>query len=189
MFKNISYSLMDAERLLELFLTKPSITESPNAKPLKFTKGHVRFDGVSFAYDDRKPTLKDVTFSVPSGKTVALVGETGGGKSTILKLIERFYDVKTGTISIDGQDIRDVTLTRYLARRSGNNPQNTNNDYPVSEKISVLCLKIHSSSMRPSWITSATQGFQLPMKKYTRLAKRAPSTIKLCRSLTVTTST
>ncbi|RDL42197.1 p-loop containing nucleoside triphosphate hydrolase [Venustampulla echinocandica] len=122
MFKNISYSLMDAERLLELFLTKPTIIESPNAKPLKFSKGLVKFDGVSFAYDDRKPTLKDVTFSVPSGKTVALVGETGGGKSTILKLIERFYDVKAGTISIDGQDIRDVTLTS-LREKIGVVPQ------------------------------------------------------------------
>jgi len=65
---------------------------------------------VSFAYDERKPTLKQVSFSIPSGKTVALVGETGGGKTTILKLIDRFYDVKSGAISIDGQDLRDVTL-------------------------------------------------------------------------------
>ena len=65
---------------------------------------------MSFAYDERKPTLKQVSFSIPSGKTVALVGETGGGKTTILKLIDRFYDVKSGAISIDGQDLRDVTL-------------------------------------------------------------------------------
>ncbi|KAF4633947.1 hypothetical protein G7Y89_g4170 [Cudoniella acicularis] len=110
MFKNISYSLMDAERLLELFQTKPTITDLPNAKPLKLSKGLVKFDRVSFAYDERKPTLKSVSFSVPAGKTVALVGETGGGKSTILKLIDRFYDVKGGSICIDGQDIRDVTL-------------------------------------------------------------------------------
>lgn len=103
---------MDAERLLELFQTKPTITDSPTAKPLKLGKGLVKFDRVSFAYDERKPTLKSVSFEVPPGKTVALVGETGGGKSTILKLIDRFYDVKSGSISIDGQDIRDVTLSR-----------------------------------------------------------------------------
>lgn len=104
---------MDAERLLELFQTKPSISDLPSSKPLKFENGQVKFDRVEFAYDERKPTLKNVTFTVPSGKTVALVGQTGGGKSTILKLIDRFYDVKSGSISIDGQDIRDVTLSRY----------------------------------------------------------------------------
>jgi ABC-type transport system involved in Fe-S cluster assembly fused permease/ATPase subunit len=110
MYRSISYSLMDAERLLELFQTKPTVTDLPSAKPLTLGKGAVKFDRVSFAYDPRKPTLKDVSFIVPSGKTVALVGETGGGKSTILKLIDRFYDVKSGSISIDDQDIRNVTL-------------------------------------------------------------------------------
>ncbi len=103
---------MDAERLLELFQTKPTITDVSTAKPLKLSQGLVRFDRVSFSYDERKPTLKNVSFIVPPGKTVALVGETGGGKSTILKLIDRFYDVKGGSISIDGQDIRDVTIDR-----------------------------------------------------------------------------
>lgn len=115
MYRNISYSLMDAERLLELFQTKPTITDGPKAKPLKLTTGEVEFNNVSFAYDVRKPTLKNVTFVVPSGKTVALVGETGGGKTTILKLIDRFYDCKTGGISIDGQDIRDITLDSLRA--------------------------------------------------------------------------
>jgi ABC-type transport system involved in Fe-S cluster assembly fused permease/ATPase subunit len=110
MYRQISYSLMDAERLLELFQTKPTIIDSPAAEPLKLSQGLVKFDNVTFAYDERKPTLKDVSFVVPAGKTVALVGETGGGKSTILKLMDRFYDVKGGTISIDGQDIRNVTL-------------------------------------------------------------------------------
>ena len=103
---------MDAERLLDLFRMKPTVADSPQAKPLILSQGEVKFDSVSFAYDERKPTLKNVSFIVPPGKQVALVGETGGGKSTILKLIDRFYDVKSGTISIDGQDIRDVTLER-----------------------------------------------------------------------------
>jgi ABC-type multidrug transport system fused ATPase/permease subunit len=103
---------MDAERLLELFQMKPTITDHPQAVPMVLDKAEVKFDHVSFAYDERKPTLRSVSFTVPSGKTVAIVGETGGGKSTILKLIDRFYDVKSGSISIDGQDIRDVTLQR-----------------------------------------------------------------------------
>jgi ABC-type transport system involved in Fe-S cluster assembly fused permease/ATPase subunit len=115
MYRNISYSLMDAERLLELFQTKPTVTDHPKAKSLKLTTGQVEFNNVSFAYDERKPTLKNVSFVVPAGKTVALVGETGGGKTTILKLVDRFYDVKSGNISIDGQDIRDVTLDSLRA--------------------------------------------------------------------------
>jgi ABC-type transport system involved in Fe-S cluster assembly fused permease/ATPase subunit len=122
MYRSISHSLMDAERLLELFQTKPTIKDAPSAKTLKLSSGLVTFDNVSFAYDERKPTLKNVNFTVPAGKTVALVGETGGGKSTILKLIDRFYDVKGGKISIDGQDIRDVTLSS-LREKIGVVPQ------------------------------------------------------------------
>lgn len=118
MFKTISYSLMDAERLLELFQTKPSVTDKPNAKDLQLDKGLVEFNHVSFAYDERKQTLKDVSFTVPAGKTIALVGETGGGKSTMLKLLDRFYDVKSGSITIDGQDIRDVKLSRYVLKHA-----------------------------------------------------------------------
>ncbi|KAI1005636.1 Heavy metal tolerance protein [Podosphaera aphanis] len=108
--------LMDAERLLELFNLKPTISDLPGAKPLKSGDGLVRFDHVSFAYDSRKPTLKDVSFTVPPGKTIALVGETGGGKSTVLKLIDRFYDINSGSISIDGQDIRHVTISSIRER-------------------------------------------------------------------------
>jgi ABC-type transport system involved in Fe-S cluster assembly fused permease/ATPase subunit len=122
MYRSISHSLMDAERLLELFQTKPTITDAPTAKPLELSEGHVKFNDVSFAYDDRKPTLRNVTFTVPAGKTVALVGETGGGKSTILKLIDRFYDVKGGSITIDGQDIRNVTMSS-LREKIGVVPQ------------------------------------------------------------------
>jgi ABC-type transport system involved in Fe-S cluster assembly fused permease/ATPase subunit len=106
---------MDAEKLLELFQTKPTVNDSPTAKALSLDKGEVRFDKVSFAYDERKPTLKNVSFIIPAGKTVALVGETGGGKSTILKLLDRFYDVNAGCITIDNQDIREVTLSRSVS--------------------------------------------------------------------------
>ena len=108
---------MDAERLLELFQTKPTVTDAPDAKPLKFQEGSIRFEKVTFAYDQRSSTLKNVSFTVPGGKTVALCGETGGGKSTILKLIDRFYDCASGSITIDGQDLRDVQLSRYTWRK------------------------------------------------------------------------
>ncbi|KAH0559764.1 hypothetical protein GP486_003715 [Trichoglossum hirsutum] len=103
--------MLDAERLLELFQTKPSVKDMENAVEFRFKDGRVDFENVNFQYDPRKLTLKDITFSAGPGKTVALVGETGGGKSTILKLMFRFYDVASGSIKIDGQDIRDVTLS------------------------------------------------------------------------------
>ncbi|KAM3071158.1 hypothetical protein ACMFMF_007634 [Clarireedia jacksonii] len=109
-YKQISYSLMEAERLLEVLKTEPTIKDAPGAKELQVTEGQIEFDGVCFAYDERKPTLKDVSFCASGGKSIAFVGETGGGKSTILKLMDRFYDIKSGSIKIDGQDIREVTM-------------------------------------------------------------------------------
>ncbi|KAB2580447.1 Heavy metal tolerance protein [Lasiodiplodia theobromae] len=107
--------LIGAERLLQLLQTKPSVAEKPGgAPPLRAANNgggsRVVFANAAFAYDPRKPTLRDVSFAAEPGQTVALVGETGGGKSTILKLLLRFYDVTGGSITIDGQDVRDVSL-------------------------------------------------------------------------------
>jgi ABC-type transport system involved in Fe-S cluster assembly fused permease/ATPase subunit len=108
--RRIQTMLVDSERLLELLNTMPKVVSKPGAPPLKISAGEVRFDKVCFAYDPRKPTLQDISFTVKPGQTVALVGETGGGKSTILKLLYRHYDVTSGSIYIDGQDIREVQL-------------------------------------------------------------------------------
>ena len=116
MFNSISSNMMDAERLLELMQTKPTIVDAPKAKNLDLKNGEIQFDQVGFAYDSRKSTLRDVSFTVPAGSTVALVGETGGGKSTILKLITRFYDVTEGSIEIDGQDIRQIKLSSLRSK-------------------------------------------------------------------------
>ncbi|KFY50627.1 hypothetical protein V495_00151 [Pseudogymnoascus sp. VKM F-4514 (FW-929)] len=110
-YKKISESLMDAEHLLELFRAEPTVVDKEDAQPLVFKKGEVVFDNVHFHYEARKETIRDINFAVPGGSTIALVGETGSGKSTILKLLDRFYDVTDGSITIDGQDIRDVTIT------------------------------------------------------------------------------
>jgi len=110
-YRHISSSLIDAERLLQLLNTKPTVPDRENAQDLVVKTGNVEFKDVDFAYDPRKQVIKKVGFSVEGGKTVAFVGETGGGKSTILKLLFRFYDVTNGTILIDGQDLRSVTLS------------------------------------------------------------------------------
>lgn len=108
--RSVSNMLIDSERLLQLLRTKPTVFDAPDAKPLHITNGAVEFKNVDFAYDPRKTTLKNVSFKVDGGQTIALVGETGGGKSTILKILYRYYDVTSGSVTIDGQDIRKVTL-------------------------------------------------------------------------------
>ncbi|KAI5275238.1 hypothetical protein E4T47_01795 [Aureobasidium subglaciale] len=113
--RQLSQMLIDSERLLELLRTQPSVTERSGAEPLHFKQGRIEFDNVRFAYDVRKTSLDDVSFVAEAGKTIALVGETGGGKSTILKLLFRYYDVSSGSIKIDGQDIRNVTLNSLRA--------------------------------------------------------------------------
>ncbi|KAI4851476.1 hypothetical protein E4T45_05069, partial [Aureobasidium sp. EXF-8846] len=113
--RQLSQMLIDSERLLELLRTQPSVADRSGAKPLRLTQGRIEFSKVSFAYDARKTSLDDVSFVAEAGKTIALVGETGGGKSTILKLLFRYYDVSNGSIKIDGQDIRNVTLSSLRA--------------------------------------------------------------------------
>jgi ABC-type transport system involved in Fe-S cluster assembly fused permease/ATPase subunit len=114
MTKSIFDKTIDAERLLELHQTKPSIVNNECSQLLQVTKGEVRFENVSFSYNDRKFTLEGIDFTVKGGSIVAIVGETGGGKSTVLGLVERFHDVRTGRITIDDQDIRSVTQERYV---------------------------------------------------------------------------
>ena len=100
--------LIDAEAILDLFQKKPTVKEG-NA-PFAFKQGAVHFRGVKFSYDGEKGIIKDFNFHAKPGQKVALVGQTGGGKSTILRLLFRFYDVQEGSIMVDDQDLRDVTL-------------------------------------------------------------------------------
>ena len=107
-YRNIKQSLVDLEKMLDLLDVPAEVIDNPDAKPLNVTGGEVRFEGVSFAYDERRPILKNVSFTLAPGQMVALVGATGSGKSTIGRLLFRYYDVSEGRILIDGQDIRDV---------------------------------------------------------------------------------
>ena len=100
------------------------IADRPGAKPLRVTKGEVKFENVSFAYDPERQILKDVSFEVPAGKMVAIVGPSGAGKSTISRILFRFYELTSGRVLIDGQDIRDVTQASLRAA-IGMVPQDT----------------------------------------------------------------
>ncbi len=98
-------------RFLDVMETEPDIKDAPDAKPLTDVKGHVRYEDVSFHYsDDDTPVLSHVSFGIPAGKSIALVGPSGSGKTTICSLLPRFYDVTGGRITIDGKDVRTLTL-------------------------------------------------------------------------------
>ena len=107
-YRTIRQSLTDMEDMFGLLAVPLEVDDKDEARPLKLAHGEVAFEGVNFSYEERRSILHDVTFSVPSGKTVAIVGPSGAGKSTISRLLFRFYDVTGGAIRIDGQDIRDV---------------------------------------------------------------------------------
>ena len=96
-------------RFMEVMRTEPGVQDQPSAKPLTGVRGEIQVDHVSFAYDGDLAVLHDVSLDVQPGETIAIVGPSGGGKSTLCQLIPRFYDVTAGAIRIDGQDIREVT--------------------------------------------------------------------------------
>lgn len=111
-------AMVAGERIFELLDTQPEIVDAPDARPMPPIKGHVRFENVWFSYDGVTPVLRGIDLEVLPGQTVAIVGHTGAGKSTIINLLSRFYDVTEGRILIDGIDIRTVTLAS-LRRQIG----------------------------------------------------------------------
>nr|WP_309390450.1 ABC transporter ATP-binding protein/permease [Chelatococcus sambhunathii] len=123
-YREIKQAVADLEAMFRLLAQDPEIEDRPDAKPLAVEGGTVRFENVSFAYDPDRPILKDVSFEVPAGRTVAIVGPSGAGKSTVSRLLFRFYDIQSGRITIDGQDIRDVTQDS-LREAIGMVPQDT----------------------------------------------------------------
>jgi ATP-binding cassette, subfamily B, heavy metal transporter len=123
-YREIKQAVIDIERMFAMLAREPEIQDKPDAKPLAIKRGAIRFENVSFAYEPDRDILKGVTFEVPAGHKVAVVGPSGAGKSTISRLLFRFYDVSGGRISIDGQDIRDVTQ-KSLRAAIGVVPQDT----------------------------------------------------------------
>ena len=123
-YREIKQSLVDMEYMFSLLGEEQEIADAPGAGPLVADRGEIEFDNVHFGYDPRRPILKGISFTVPAGKTTAIVGPTGAGKSTISRLLFRFYDVSEGRVTIDGQDIRDVTQ-ESLRAAIGIVPQDT----------------------------------------------------------------
>src|SRR5262249_33909146 len=105
-YRGIKQAIIDIEKMFGVLVRWPELKDVPDAKPLLVNSGNVRFEDVRFAYEADRPILKGLSFEVPAGKTVAIVGPSGAGKSTISRLLFRLYDISSGRILIDGQDIR-----------------------------------------------------------------------------------
>lgn len=123
-YREIRQGLTDIEQMFELLEVQPEVVDRPDAKALDIAQGSIAFKDVHFSYDPARPILKGVSFDVPAGKTVAIVGPSGAGKSTISRLLYRFYDIQGGSITIDGQDVRDITQ-HSLRAAIGMVPQDT----------------------------------------------------------------
>jgi subfamily B ATP-binding cassette protein MsbA len=108
--------LAAAERVFDILDVEPTITDRPNAKRIDVAKGDVSLENVDFSYADGKPVLQGVSLSIEAGKTVALVGQSGAGKSTVLNLIPRFFDTSAGRVTLDGVDIRDLKIASLRAQ-------------------------------------------------------------------------
>ncbi|KAL8856254.1 MAG: hypothetical protein Q9178_007091 [Gyalolechia marmorata] len=123
-YRSIQSAMINSERMLELFKEKPTVVDEADAQPLPSCQGEIRFNDVQFAYDPRKPALHGTSFRCAPGTTTALVGESGGGKSTVFRLLFRFYNISGGSIQVDGHDVKSITIDS-LRRHIGVVPQDT----------------------------------------------------------------
>jgi ABC-type transport system involved in Fe-S cluster assembly fused permease/ATPase subunit len=123
-YRMIQSAMINSERMLELFKEQPTVLDSENATELHSCQGNLRFNDVHFAYDERKPALQGLDFECEPGTTTAFVGESGGGKSTVFRLLYRFYNTMSGSIQIDGNDVEDLTIDS-VRRHIGVVPQDT----------------------------------------------------------------
>ena len=121
-FTGIYSSLQSAgasvDRVMEVLATEQEVKNIPGASALIDVRGNVRFEKVNFGYEEKRPILRDISFEAPAGQTVAIVGATGAGKSTLVSLVPRFFDAWEGTITIDGRDVKDIEL-KSLRRQIG----------------------------------------------------------------------
>jgi ABC-type transport system involved in Fe-S cluster assembly fused permease/ATPase subunit len=123
-YRTVQQAMISGERLLELFKIQPTVVDTPHAVPLTNFSGRIRWNNVSFAYDRRKPALRNISFECAPGTTTAFVGESGGGKSTLFRHMFRYYDCDEGSIELDGQNVKDLTINS-VRRHIGVVPQDT----------------------------------------------------------------
>lgn len=123
-YREVKQSLVDMEKMFELLTVENDVRDRPGVPALADGPGEVRFEAVDFHYEEARPILRDVSFTIPAGHTLAVVGPSGAGKSTLSRLLFRFYDVTGGRVTVDGQDVRDVAQ-QSLRQAIGIVPQDT----------------------------------------------------------------
>lgn len=123
-YRTVQSAMISGERLLELFKIQPTVVDKPGVKPLLECTGHIQWKDVGFSYDKRRPALQDLSFECKPGTTTAFVGESGGGKSTVFRLMFRYYNCREGSIEFDGHDVKDLTIDS-VRRFIGVVPQDT----------------------------------------------------------------
>ncbi|KAI1005391.1 ABC transporter [Podosphaera aphanis] len=123
-YRSVQSAMISGERLLELFKQQPTVIDEPTAANMPICEGRIEFENVKFSYDKRKPALEGLSFTCLPGTTTALVGESGGGKSTVFRLLFRFYNAVDGSIKLDGHDVKDITIDS-LRRHISVVPQDT----------------------------------------------------------------
>jgi ATP-binding cassette subfamily B protein len=123
-YREIKQALTDMEKMFALLDIPPEVKDRADAQELVDVRGAIKFDNVAFHYEENRPILKDVSFTIEPGETVAIVGPTGAGKSTLSRILFRFYDIQSGSVTIDGTEIRDVSQDS-LRRAIGIVPQDT----------------------------------------------------------------
>lgn len=123
-YRMIQSAMINSERMLELFKEQPTVVDKPDAATLPSCEGDIRFNEVHFSYDNRKPALQGLDFHCAPGTTTAFVGESGGGKSTVFRLLFRFYNIMSGSIQVDGHDVEELTIDS-VRRHIGVVPQDT----------------------------------------------------------------
>jgi ABC-type transport system involved in Fe-S cluster assembly fused permease/ATPase subunit len=123
-YRTVQAAMISGERLLELFKIQPTVTDKPGVQPLRECTGHIKWNNVGFSYDNRRTALHGLSFECKPGTTTAFVGESGGGKSTVFRLMFRYYNCREGSTEIDGHDVRDLTIDS-VRRFIGVVPQDT----------------------------------------------------------------
>ncbi|KAK5664304.1 hypothetical protein OQA88_522 [Cercophora sp. LCS_1] len=123
-YRTVQQAMISGERLLELFKIQPTVIDGPDVEMLPQCNGLISWNNVGFSYDKRRPALRDLSFECPPGSTTAFVGESGGGKSTVFRLMFRYYNCREGSIQIDGHDVKDLTIDS-VRRFIGVVPQDT----------------------------------------------------------------
>jgi ATP-binding cassette subfamily B protein len=175
LYNTIQAALAGAERVFEIIDTPPEIQDAPDALPLESIQGEVRFDQVNFSYQPGTPIIKDMTLQAKAGEIVALVGPTGAGKTTIINLLTRFYEINRGRISVDGKDIRQIKKAD-LRRKLGLVLQDTflfsntvmeNIRYGRLEATDEECIQAAKMADADHFIRQLPQGYQ------TMLSERA----------------